>query len=166
MSEFAASTDLTPSSSRMPAASGAGTGTTLRGAVQSLRGFAAQPAVAKSLPAIGFIVLIALAAMIWMAFSAPPARTLFSGASDEEKAAIVEALQTVFGTRGTAARCQCQRYKLRPREAWTKRIAGIPLGRPETADDVAGVVAFLAGPDSDYMTGQAIKVDGGMVMGD
>jgi len=57
-------------------------------------------------------------------------------------------------------------YKLAPREAWKKRIAGIPLGRPETADDVAGVVAFLAGPDSDYMTGQAIKVDGGMVMGD
>ena len=42
----------------------------------------------------------------------------------------------------------------------------IPLGRPETAEDVAGVVAFLAGPESDYMTGQAIKVDGGLVMGD
>ena len=53
-----------------------------------------------------------------------------------------------------------------PREAWKQRIAGIPLGRPETADDVANVVAFLAGPDSDYMTGQAIKVDGGLVMGD
>jgi meso-butanediol dehydrogenase / (S,S)-butanediol dehydrogenase / diacetyl reductase len=55
---------------------------------------------------------------------------------------------------------------LAPREAWKRRIRPIPLGRPETADDVAGVVAFLAGPDSDYMTGQAIKVDGGMVMGD
>jgi meso-butanediol dehydrogenase/(S,S)-butanediol dehydrogenase/diacetyl reductase len=55
---------------------------------------------------------------------------------------------------------------LAPREAWQRRIKGIPLGRPETADDVAGVVAFLAGPDSDYMTGQAIKVDGGLVMGD
>jgi meso-butanediol dehydrogenase/(S,S)-butanediol dehydrogenase/diacetyl reductase len=53
-----------------------------------------------------------------------------------------------------------------PREAWKRRTAGIPLGRPETPDDVAGVVAFLAGPDSDYMTGQAIKVDGGLVMGD
>ena len=42
---------------------------------------------------------------------------------------------------------------------------GIPLGRPERAEDVAGVVAFLAGPDSDYMTGQAINVDGGIVMG-
>jgi meso-butanediol dehydrogenase/(S,S)-butanediol dehydrogenase/diacetyl reductase len=57
-------------------------------------------------------------------------------------------------------------HGLAPREAWTRRIAGIPLGRPETPDDVAGVVAFLAGPDSDYMTGQAIKVDGGLVMGD
>lgn len=53
-----------------------------------------------------------------------------------------------------------------PGEAWKRRTAGIPLGRPETADDVAGVVLFLAGPDSDYMTGQAIKVDGGLVMGD
>jgi meso-butanediol dehydrogenase / (S,S)-butanediol dehydrogenase / diacetyl reductase len=57
-------------------------------------------------------------------------------------------------------------HGLAPREAWKKRIAGIPLGRPETAADVAGVVAFLAGPDSDYITGQAIKVDGGLVMGD
>ena len=54
---------------------------------------------------------------------------------------------------------------LAPREAWKRRTAPIPLGRPETADDVAGVVAFLAGPESDYMTGQAINVDGGLVMG-
>src|SRR3989441_13127997 len=51
-------------------------------------------------------------------------------------------------------------------EAWKRRIRHIPLGRPETADDIAGVVAFLAGRDSDYMTGQALKVDGGLVMGD
>ena len=57
-------------------------------------------------------------------------------------------------------------YGWAPREAWKRRTAGIPLGRPETPDDVAGLVAFLAGPDSDYMTGQAIKVDGGLVMGD
>jgi NAD(P)-dependent dehydrogenase (short-subunit alcohol dehydrogenase family) len=57
-------------------------------------------------------------------------------------------------------------HNLAPREAWKRRIRGIPLGRPETAEDVGGVVAFLAGPDSDYMTGQAIKVDGGLVMGD
>jgi meso-butanediol dehydrogenase / (S,S)-butanediol dehydrogenase / diacetyl reductase len=50
-------------------------------------------------------------------------------------------------------------------EAWKRRTAAIPLGRHETPDDVAGLVAFLAGPDSDYMTGQAINIDGGLVMG-
>ena len=50
-------------------------------------------------------------------------------------------------------------------ETWKRRIRGIPLGRPERPEDVASVVAFLAGPDSDYMTGQAINVDGGLVMG-
>lgn len=50
-------------------------------------------------------------------------------------------------------------------EVWKRRIRGIPLGRPERAEDVANVVAFLAGPDSDYMTGQALNVDGGIVMG-
>jgi meso-butanediol dehydrogenase/(S,S)-butanediol dehydrogenase/diacetyl reductase len=50
-------------------------------------------------------------------------------------------------------------------EAWRRRTAVIPLGRPEKADDVAGVVAFLASGDSDYMTGQAVVVDGGLVVG-
>ena len=54
---------------------------------------------------------------------------------------------------------------LGPGEAWKRRIRGIPLGRPERPEDVANVVAFLAGPDSDYMTGQALNVDGGLVMG-
>jgi meso-butanediol dehydrogenase / (S,S)-butanediol dehydrogenase / diacetyl reductase len=41
-------------------------------------------------------------------------------------------------------------------------VAGIPLGRLETPDDVAGVVSFLASPDAGYITGQSIVVDGGM----
>lgn len=53
----------------------------------------------------------------------------------------------------------------KPGEAWQRRIASIPLGRGEYPLDVAGVVAFLAGADSDYMTGQAINIDGGIVMG-
>ena len=50
-------------------------------------------------------------------------------------------------------------------EAWKRRTSLIPLGRPETAEDVAGLVNFLASRDSDYMTGQAVNVDGGLVMG-
>ena len=40
----------------------------------------------------------------------------------------------------------------------------IALGRVQTPEDVAGLVSYLAGPDSDYMTGQAVIVDGGIVM--
>ncbi len=40
----------------------------------------------------------------------------------------------------------------------------IPLKRAGQPDDVANAVLFLAGPLSDYVTGQVIHVDGGMVM--
>jgi 3-oxoacyl-[acyl-carrier protein] reductase len=47
------------------------------------------------------------------------------------------------------------------RESLQEQIA---LGRLGSPEDVAGVVAFLAGPDAAYITGQVIVVDGGMVM--
>lgn len=40
----------------------------------------------------------------------------------------------------------------------------ITLGRVQTPEDVAGFVSYLAGPDSDYMTGQSVMIDGGIVM--
>ncbi|ALE84163.1 SDR family oxidoreductase [Pseudonocardia sp. HH130629-09] len=49
-------------------------------------------------------------------------------------------------------------------ETLKQYAAGIPLGRVQTADDVAAFVSDLAGPDSDYMTGQAVMIDGGVVM--
>lgn len=39
----------------------------------------------------------------------------------------------------------------------------ISLGRVSTGADVAGYVSFLAGPDSDYMTGQSVMIDGGIL---
>jgi NAD(P)-dependent dehydrogenase (short-subunit alcohol dehydrogenase family) len=42
--------------------------------------------------------------------------------------------------------------------------ARIPVGWLEVPEDVANLVAFLASRESDYMTGQAINVDGGIVM--
>jgi 3-oxoacyl-[acyl-carrier protein] reductase len=44
-------------------------------------------------------------------------------------------------------------------------VARVPLGRTGSADEVAGVVKFLAGPDADYITGAVIPVDGGLGMG-
>jgi 3-oxoacyl-[acyl-carrier protein] reductase len=40
----------------------------------------------------------------------------------------------------------------------------IPLGRFGTVEDVANAVVFLASPDSGYVTGQVIHVNGGMYM--
>lgn len=45
-------------------------------------------------------------------------------------------------------------------QRWAKNVT---LGRISEPEDVAACVSFLAGPDSDYMTGQALIVDGGMV---
>lgn len=42
--------------------------------------------------------------------------------------------------------------------------AGIPLGRVQTPEDVASFVSYLASPDADYMTGQSVMIDGGVVM--
>ncbi len=41
-------------------------------------------------------------------------------------------------------------------------LDSIPLKRVAKPDDVAKLVLFLASPDSDYITGQVISVDGGM----
>ncbi len=51
-----------------------------------------------------------------------------------------------------------------PGEVLAEAVARIPLGRVETPQDVAKVVAYLLSDDSDYMTGQNISYDGGMVM--
>ena len=40
----------------------------------------------------------------------------------------------------------------------------IPMKRGGTPEDVANVVYFLTSPDSDYVTGQVINIDGGMLM--
>lgn len=52
----------------------------------------------------------------------------------------------------------------RPGQAMAEFSADILLGRSSVPEDCAGIAAFLASSDSDYMTGQSVQVDGGMVL--
>ncbi len=64
-----------------------------------------------------------------------------------------EDLQTVFGTRGQASRCQCQRYKLRPRESFRSFPAEERAHRLREQTDcghresgtTSGLIAYLDG---------------------
>lgn len=49
-------------------------------------------------------------------------------------------------------------------EVQEQMLAGVPLGRAGTPEDVAHAVAFLASEQAAYITGQVLAVDGGMVM--
>lgn len=96
--------------------------------------------------------------------------------------ALTQAAARAFGKDGISANCICpgvvatDMWKLidkgfkdegltqRENEAFEAFSAGILLGRPSVADDLAGVAIFLASSASDYMTGQSLVVDGGMVL--
>ena len=49
-------------------------------------------------------------------------------------------------------------------DSWVKDGEGIPLGRVASAEEVALVAAFLCGPDSRFMTGAIVDVNGGAAM--
>jgi 3-oxoacyl-[acyl-carrier protein] reductase len=51
-----------------------------------------------------------------------------------------------------------------PEEFTRRRMRQIPLGRMERPEDVANVIGFLVSSRAGYMTGQALSVDGGLVM--
>lgn len=53
--------------------------------------------------------------------------------------------------------------ELEPGDAFKEFSEGILLGRTQEPEDVANLVSFLASDESDYITGQAIITDGGIV---
>ena len=57
-----------------------------------LTGFMKQPAVAKSLPLLGLLGVLAVAGLAWMALREPPQRDLFRGLPDGDKSAVAQVL--------------------------------------------------------------------------
>ena len=52
----------------------------------------------------------------------------------------------------------------RPGQAMEEFSTNILKGRVATPDDVTGTAMYLASSDSDYMTGQIVMIDGGMIL--
>jgi 3-oxoacyl-[acyl-carrier protein] reductase len=49
-----------------------------------------------------------------------------------------------------------------PAEVVDQIVSKIPIGRAGRPEDVAGLVAWLVSPDSDYVTGQIVEIHGGL----
>jgi len=58
-----------------------------------------------------------------------------------------------------------QQQGLQPGDLLKRSAERSLMGRMGSPDEVAGAVAFLAGPDSSYITGQTLVVDGGLMIG-
>ena len=104
-----------------------------------------------------------------------PDRAAYS-ASKAAVANLTQSMATELGPRGIAVNTVNPGYIRTGRStpgSWEQlqdagRGAGlglrVPLDRMGEPEDVARVVVFLASPASDYVTGQAINVDGGLMM--
>jgi 3-oxoacyl-[acyl-carrier protein] reductase len=89
------------------------------------------------------------------------------------KAGIIGLTKSVakeLATRGVTANAVAPGYidtdmtRAISEQARSKLLSMIPVAKLGTADDVANVVAFLVSDDANYITGQVINVDGGMLM--
>ncbi|MDF2524915.1 MAG: beta-ketoacyl-ACP reductase, partial [Clostridiales bacterium] len=59
---------------------------------------------------------------------------------------------------------QTQMTEILPENVKESYLNNIPLGRFGTPEDVANVVGFLSSDEANYITGQVINIDGGLVM--
>ncbi|MFC6081224.1 SDR family NAD(P)-dependent oxidoreductase [Sphaerisporangium aureirubrum] len=89
--------------------------------------------------------------------------------------ALTRSLAVALGPDGVCVTCVCPGWIDTPfNDPYWRRVGGretaltaltsrIPLGAQGRPDDVAGVIEFLVSPDSRYLTGQAVVVDGGLL---
>jgi 3-oxoacyl-[acyl-carrier protein] reductase len=104
-----------------------------------------------------------------VAWSGNPGQTNYAAA----KAGMIgfsKSLAREVGSRGVTVNCVAPGFidtdMTRALDEAQRRqlLAGIPLGRLGSAEEVAAAVTFLASPGAAYVTGETIHVNGGMLM--
>ena len=83
------------------------------------------------------------------------------------KAGVIGLTKSVareLASRGICGFVETEMTAVLPEKTQEELKKQIPLGRAGQVQDIANAVAFLASPESDYITGQILSVDGGMAI--
>jgi 3-oxoacyl-[acyl-carrier protein] reductase len=93
------------------------------------------------------------------------------GASKAGLVGLARAIARELGSRGITANVVAPGFVATdmtaalPEKRQQEILGQVPLGRLAEADEIAGVVRFLAGDAAGYITGAVVPVDGGLGMG-
>lgn len=153
MADIAASTDAAipgralaiPATGRLPASP----------MIDRLRGMFEQPAVQRSLPMIGLVAMLGLAALAWMMFSQAPQRDLFRGLADGDKAAVADAL-TAAGVKYAIDR-DTGTLTVSDGDFYRARMLLAQQGLPKSAPDGDALISSLPMGASRAVEGERLR---------
>lgn len=122
---------------------------------EQVRGILGQPAVQKSLPMIGLVAILGLAAMIFMAMNQPPQRSLSNGLSDSDKAAVADSLASAGIAysidKGTGA------LTVSESDFYQAKMLLAQAGLPKSAPDGNAVISALPMGASRAVEGERLR---------